>query len=89
MLNAATYEVPIDFEVVAGAIGDRVLQADPTLGPPYVEAGIKLTRRSARVITGNCRFAVAYEPAVRAAVVDRPVFRRSVSCPQSRRNPAR
>jgi hypothetical protein len=44
MPNAATYGIPVEHEVMNGAIGDRLLQADPSLMPACVDAGMRLAR---------------------------------------------
>jgi hypothetical protein len=71
--NAASYGVPVLYQKVPGATGERVLRGDPALTASLVEAARELVRRGAVGISSNCGFAASYQPAI-AAAVPVPVF---------------
>lgn len=71
--NAASYGVPVLYQKVPGATGERVLRGDPALTASLVEGARELVRQGAMGISSNCGFAATYQPAI-AAAVSVPVF---------------
>lgn len=55
--NPDTFEFPVQLEVVKGASPERVvLQADPSLIEPFIEAGRSLISKGAEILTTSCGF---------------------------------
>lgn len=71
--NAASYSVPVDFELAQGATGDRCLDGDPGLLAELQRAASALEQRGARVIGSNCGYLARYQAGV-ADAVGVPVF---------------
>lgn len=67
--NRATFDFPVDYEVVRGATAERVVnQADPSLLEPFIGAARALEARGAAAITSGCGFLVLFQRQLADAV---------------------
>jgi hypothetical protein len=67
--NRSTFRFPVDYQVVAGATPDRVVnQADPALLDPFIGAARELQARGAAAITSACGFLVLFQKQLADAV---------------------
>jgi Asp/Glu/hydantoin racemase len=72
--NATTFDFPVLFRVVEGALPQRlVLERDPALLTPFVEAARELERVGVRAITTSCGFLALFHRQM-ADAVSIPVF---------------
>jgi aspartate/glutamate racemase len=72
--NPATFSFPVRYEVVKGASPERVvLEADPRLLLPFVEAAHSLERDGVKAIATSCGFLALFQREL-AEAVDIPVF---------------
>lgn len=78
MGNATTWSFPVLYKVVKGANADRlIVEDDPDLLAPYIEAARELEREGARSIAGGCGFLAKYQREI-ANAVDVPVVTSSL-----------
>ncbi|MCC7367268.1 MAG: aspartate/glutamate racemase family protein [Chloroflexi bacterium] len=76
--NATTFSFPVRYQVVHGASPSRVvLERDPSLLTPFVEAAQQLAGEGVRAITTSCGFLALYQREM-AGAVDIPVFTSSL-----------
>jgi len=76
--NASTFDFPIRYLAVPGAVGADVLSGnDSSFAEMFVTAARQLEREGVRAITGNCGFMAKYQQAV-ADKVDVPVLMSSL-----------
>ncbi len=76
--NASTFPYPVLYHVVQGASPERVvLEGDPTLLEPFVQAARDLERGGVRAITTNCGFLAMFQREL-ADAVSVPVFTSSL-----------
>jgi hypothetical protein len=76
--NPATLSLPGDLPTVAGATLKRLIrERDPSLLPPFVEAGWELVRQGARALSTTCGFMVLFQQEL-AAEFPVPVFTSSL-----------
>lgn len=76
--NATTFDFPVRFKVVKGASPIRVvIDSDPALLRPFVEAARELEAEGVRAITTSCGFLAMFQPEM-AASVGIPVFTSSL-----------
>lgn len=68
ILDKAVVDTPIIWEVVEGALVERVVKGEPFLEASYVAAARRLEERGATAIHSTCGFAYRYQRAVAAAV---------------------
>lgn len=68
--NATTWPFPVQYRIVKGAVGARVMgrKPDPDLLKPFIEAAQELERQGVRAITTSCGFLAAYQRELAAAV---------------------
>lgn len=60
--NKGTFDFPVSYEVVKGAIPKRVVwDADRDLVSPFIRAAQKLEREGARLITTSCGFLALFQ----------------------------
>ena len=71
--NATTYDYPVLYRSVPGAIGARLLRGDPELETDVIEAAKDLEAQGVKGISSDCGFFMNYQDAV-AAAVKVPVF---------------
>jgi hypothetical protein len=72
--NATTFDFPVVYRVVEGALPSRlVLERDPGLLQPFVDAARELERVGARAITTSCGFLALFQREM-ADAVSIPVF---------------
>lgn len=76
--NATTFDFPVRFKVVKGASPIRVvIDTDPTLLQPFIDAARELESEGVRAITTSCGFLALFQREM-AASVDIPVFTSSL-----------
>src|SRR5918912_1108374 len=76
--NATTFDFPVRYKVVKGASVKRVvLESDPALLRPFVEAAQQLEAEGVRAITTSCGFLALFQKEM-AASVGIPVFTSSL-----------
>jgi aspartate/glutamate racemase len=76
--NASTFDFPVRYLAVEGAVGAEVLSGDADkYGELFVSAAKQLEAEGVHAITGNCGYMAAYQDVV-AAAVDVPVFMSSL-----------
>ncbi len=76
--NATTFPFPVVYKVVKGADSNRVvLQADPALIQPFVEAAKELVAEGCRAIITSCGFMAIFQKEM-AAQLDVPVVSSSL-----------
>lgn len=76
--NANTFEFPVRYLAVDGAVGAEVLTGDADkYGELFVAAAKQLEAEGVHAITGNCGYMAAYQEVV-AAAVSVPVFMSSL-----------
>jgi aspartate/glutamate racemase len=76
--NRATFGFPVLYEVVSGATPQRaVIEADPTLLMPFIQAAQNLEARGARAITTACGFLALFQQEL-ADAVSVPLFSSSL-----------
>jgi len=76
--NASTWDFPVHYKVVSGATYERVvLEGDPKLIQPFVEAAQELERMGVRAITTSCGFLALFQQEL-AQAVNIPVFTSSL-----------
>jgi Asp/Glu/hydantoin racemase len=76
--NATTFEFPVRLKVVKGADFKRaVVEGDPKLLEPFIEAAKELQKEGVKAITTNCGFLAIFQKQL-AAAVDVPVFTSSL-----------
>jgi hypothetical protein len=76
--NATTFSFPVRYKVVRGASPSRVvLDRDPSLLAPFVEAAQELAAEGVRAITTSCGFLALFQREM-ASAVDIPVFTSSL-----------
>ena len=76
--NATTFDFPVRFKVVKGASPSRVvIESDPALLQPFVDAAQELEAEGVRAITTSCGFLAMFQKEM-AAAVDIPVFTSSL-----------
>ncbi|MFE9577561.1 aspartate/glutamate racemase family protein [Nocardia sp. NPDC006044] len=67
--NPATFDFPVDYQVVHGATPQRmVTEADPTLLDPFIIAAKELEARGVAAITSGCGFLVIFQQQLADAV---------------------
>lgn len=67
--NPATFAYPVRYAVVAGATPQRVvIEADPALLEPFLDAARGLERQGCRAITTACGFLVLFQAELASAV---------------------
>lgn len=76
--NASTFDFPVRYLPVEGAVGAEVLTGDAAgYGELFVAAAKQLESEGVHAITGNCGYMAAYQDIV-AAAVSVPVFMSSL-----------
>lgn len=76
--NAATFDFPVRFKVVRGASPERVVvEQDPKLLGPFIEAAKELEANGVRAITTTCGFLTIFQQQL-AREVNIPVFTSSL-----------
>ena len=76
--NATTFDFPVRYKVVRGASPSRVvLERDPALLAPFVEAARELEAEGVRAITTSCGFLALFQREM-ASAVSIPVFTSSL-----------
>lgn len=76
--NASTFDFPVRYLAVEGAVGSEVLTGDAgACGELFVAAAKQLEAEGVHAITGNCGYMAAYQQVV-AEAVDIPVFMSSL-----------
>lgn len=76
--NATTFNFPVRFSVVRGASPERVVvEQDPKLLGPFIEAAKELEASGVRAITTTCGFLTIFQKQL-AAEVNIPVFTSSL-----------
>lgn len=76
--NATTFDFPVRFKVVRGASQRRVvLESDPALLEPFLQAARELEEEGVRAITTSCGFLALFQREM-AAAVKVPVFTSSL-----------
>jgi aspartate/glutamate racemase len=76
--NRVTFSFPVIYEVVPGATPERaVIQADPTLLEPFIQAAKNLEAYGAQAITTACGFLALFQREL-AGAVSVPVFASSL-----------
>ena len=76
--NRVTFDFPVLYEVVPGATAQRaVIQADPTLLRPFIQAAQNLEARGAGAITTACGFLALFQQEL-ADAVSVPLFSSSL-----------
>lgn len=72
--NHESYDFPVNIKIVSGASVQRVvMEGDPTLLAPFLEAARELEREGVCAITTSCGFLAPFQQEI-AAAVDVPVF---------------
>lgn len=76
--NATTFDFPVRFKVVTGASPRRVvIDQDPALLQPFIDAAKELEAEGVRAITTSCGFLTLFQREL-AEAVDIPVFTSSL-----------
>ena len=76
--NPDTFNIPVRYKKVAGACVERiVLNPDPALLTPFIQAGRDLIREGARALTTSCGFLSLFQEQL-ACALDVPVFSSSL-----------
>jgi Asp/Glu/hydantoin racemase len=76
--NGTTFEFPVLYQVVQGAIPSRlIMERDPTLLEPFVEAAQQVERAGVKAITTSCGFLALFHREL-AESVSVPVFSSSL-----------
>ena len=76
--NPDTFSFPVEYKVVKGADTQRVvIDADPRLLQPFIEAARGLERRGVKAICTSCGFLAIFHQEL-VSVVDIPVFTSSL-----------
>ena len=76
--NASTWDFPVHYKVVKGATYERVVvEGDPKLIQPFVEAARELERMGVKAITTSCGFLALFQRELTEAV-NIPVFTSSL-----------
>ncbi len=63
--NATTYSFPVRFETMKGFTFTKLLEKDPAMLLPIMEAGHKLTREGVKVITADCGYMAMYQEEIK------------------------
>lgn len=71
--NATTFDFPVRYKVLSGAVQEKILRGDPDLLDVIISAGRELEQDGVRAIVGACGYLANYQPEV-AAALDVPVF---------------
>ena len=67
--NATTFPFPIVYRVIKGADSKRVvIEADPALIQPFIDAALELTAEGCKAITTSCGFLAIFQKEIAAAV---------------------
>ena len=67
--NATTFPFPVVYRVVKGADSNRVVvQADPALIKPFIDAALELAAGGCKAITTSCGFLAIFQKELAAAV---------------------
>jgi Asp/Glu/hydantoin racemase len=77
--NAATWPFPVTYRVVAGAVAERLAQAEPDeqLLQPFIDIARELEADGVSAIATSCGFLAIHQPAL-ASAVSVPVFASSL-----------
>jgi hypothetical protein len=76
--NPATFPFPVRYETVTGATPERVvMEADPLLLQPFVEAGKRLVRSGVKALATSCGFLALFHRELTSAL-EVPVFTSSL-----------
>lgn len=75
--NATTYDYPVMFKIIKGAVSERVLSGDPELLTPFIEGAKELEAAGCKAITTSCGFLALFQKEM-AAAVNIPVFTSSL-----------
>ncbi|WP_246421593.1 aspartate/glutamate racemase family protein [Texcoconibacillus texcoconensis] len=75
--NATTYQFPVRFQRIEGFTFDKLLQKDPKMIDPILEAGHQLVKEGVKAITGDCGYLAMYQDQI-ADELNVPVFMSSL-----------
>jgi hypothetical protein len=68
LTDPKVFDVPVLFETVRGAWVENMLNVDPGLTQPSIEAARRLEERGATLLLSNCGYFIAYKAAVETQV---------------------
>ena len=71
--NATSYDFPVLYRTVPGAVASRVFAGDPELQQAVVATALELQAQGVKGISSDCGFFINFQDAVRKAL-DIPVF---------------